>query len=123
MHYVKYWMKKRSIHRGYYGHLLRIFFCYLHLGKRDEAADFTENRHFCSDDEATLEEVMLALYDWRQSKIKAETETFVAFEETLANSIPGSYFERYILIMSYFILSNFSIYFFSGCMETNQHWN
>jgi len=94
MHYVKYWMKKRSIHRGYYGHLLRIFFCYLHLGKRDEAADFTENRHFCSDDEATLEEVMLALYDWRQSKIKAETETFVAFEETLANSIPGSYFER-----------------------------
>merc|ERR1712062_437646 len=94
MHYVKYWMKERTIHRGYYGHLLRIFFCYLHLGKRDEAADFTENRHFCSDDEATLEEVMLALYDWRQSKIKAETETFVAFEETLANSIPGSYSER-----------------------------
>ena len=106
-------MKERTIHRGYYGHLLRIFFCYLHLGKRDQAADFTENRHFCSDDEATLEEVMLALYDWRQSKIKAETETFVAFEETLANSIPGSYFERYIFnhVIFYFI-EFFHLFFF-----------
>ena len=94
MHYVKYWMKDGNIHRGYHGHLLRIFFCYLHLGYRDQAAYFTENRAKCSDDEATLEEVMLALYDWRQSKIKAENETFVAFEETLALSTPGSYLER-----------------------------
>ena len=96
MHYVKHWMKQGYIHRQHHEHLLRIFFCYLHLGYRDDAEIFSENRAKCegSGDEAMFEKIMLALYDWKEAAKRAENVSFPVFEESLAMSKPGSYAER-----------------------------
>ena len=74
----------------HFNHALRIFFCYVNLGLREEAVKFYKERFKVRDDKATLEKLVIAIFDWKQTKTKTEEVTYATFENSLETSAPGS---------------------------------